>query len=178
SRDAERRATGHGKWRAMAAASWRALRRFPLVSVHVRTPAGTVSARTPFVFVGNNAYRLGPRALGTRERLDAGRLCVYTMRCQSRLAMAWLVLRAIVQRVESIDALEVAEVDTADVVLWRRRIDVALDGEVVAMATPLRYRVRPRALAVIRPPAVATADAAQPVAAARPSPAGPPEAAA
>src|SRR5262249_1860097 len=60
SREADQRATGHGKWRAMLTAIWRVLRRFPLLAVQVRSAAGAVTARTPFVFVGNNAYRVSP----------------------------------------------------------------------------------------------------------------------
>ena len=94
-REAEQRKTGHGKWRAMASAIWRVLRRFPLVTVRVKSDAGAVLTRTPFVFVGNNVYQVSPLALGRRTRLDEGRLCLYTMRCQKRLHMLWLALRAI-----------------------------------------------------------------------------------
>jgi diacylglycerol kinase family enzyme len=35
----------------------------------------------------------------------------------------------------------------------KRHVDVALDGEVIAMQAPLRYRIRPDALRVITPAA-------------------------
>ena len=151
SRDAEQRATGHGKWRAMLVAAWRVLRRFPLLAVMVTSEAGSVVTRTPFVFVGNNAYRLSPLALGQRDRLDGGRLSLYTMRCRGRLAMLWLSLRAIVGRAETIEDFEVQAVDAVEVALRRREIKVALDGEVLSLATPLRYTIRAGALAVVRP---------------------------
>lgn len=153
-RDAEQRATGHGKWRAMLTAAWRVLRHFPLVSVLVQTEHGAVVTRTPFVFIGNNAYEIRPLALGQRQRLDGGHLGLYTMRCRSRLKMFWLTLRAIFQRAESIEDFEAHEVGDVEVRLPARRVPVALDGEVVTMVSPLRYTSRPGALPVLRPRAV------------------------
>lgn len=153
-RDAEQRATGRGKWRAMLTAAWRVLRRFPLVAVHVQTEQGAVLTRTPFVFVGNNAYQISPLALGQRPRLDRGCLSLYTMRCTGRLEMFWLSLRAIFQRLDRIEDLETQQVSEIRVELRRRRVRVALDGEVVTLTSPLCYAVRPGALPVVRPPAV------------------------
>lgn len=151
-REAEQRRRGIGKWRAFAIAAWRVLRRFPMVAVHLVTGEATVLDRTPFLFVGNNPYRIAARALGTRDRLDGGHLAVYLVRARSRLKMLWLMARAIVQRVESVGDLEALEVTEARVALPRRPVPVALDGEVVRMASPLRYRIRPRALPVLRAP--------------------------
>ena len=165
-REAEQKATGHGKWRAMATAVWRVLRRFPLLSVCVRHDAGAVVTRTPFVFVGNNAYQLGPLAIGQRQRLDGGHLSLYVMRCRSRARMLWLSLRAILQGADAIEDLEAEDVDAAQITLRRARVQVAVDGEVVTMDTPLRYAIRAGALLVVHPPA---ADDAATVPEARPA---------
>lgn len=159
-RDAEQRATGRGKWRAMMTALWRVMRRFPLLTVRLETEHGALSVRTPFVFVGNNAYQISPLALGRRPRLDGGRLCLYTMRCQGRLKMLWLTLRAIFQRLDEIEDFEAHEVSEVEVALPRRRrrgLEVAFDGEVATLAPPLRYTIRPGALPVLRPAAAAAA---------------------
>jgi diacylglycerol kinase family enzyme len=151
-REAEQKRTGHGKWRAMAAAIWRVLRRFPLVSVLVKTEAGSIVTRTPFVFVGNNTYEFRPLAIGRRSALDGGHLCLYTFRCTSRWKLLWLAVRAIFQDAESVDNVEVAAVDALEVVLPRRRhVQVAADGEVITLRSPLRYAVRAGALPVIVP---------------------------
>ena len=60
-------------------------------------------------------------------------------------------LRAIVGRAETIADFEAQAVDAVEVALRRREIKVALDGEVVSLATPLRYSIRVGALAVVRP---------------------------
>jgi diacylglycerol kinase family enzyme len=150
-RDAEQRATGHGKYRAMLTAAWRVLRRFPLVTVHLTTDAGVVLTRTPFVFVGNNAYEVSPLALGQRRALDRGHLSLYTMRCRGRLKLFWLTLRAIFQRLDQVDELVNHDAGEITVELPHRRVPVALDGEVVTIATPLRYAIRAGALPVVRP---------------------------
>jgi diacylglycerol kinase family enzyme len=156
-RDAEQRATGHGKYRAMLTAAWRVLRRFPLIAVHVRTDHDTIRLLTPFVFVGNNPYEVSPLALGQRRRLDSGRLSLYTMRCHGRLKMLWLTLRAIFQRLDQVEELENHEVGEITVTLPRRYVPVALDGEVVTLVSPLRYAIQPGALPVIRPRAAEAA---------------------
>ena len=151
-RVAEQKATGKGKWRAMATAIWRVLRRFPLVSVLLKRDDGSsIVTRTPFVFIGNNAYQVSPLALGRRNALDDGHLCLYTMRCQRRWKLLWLALRAIFQDAETVEDVEVASVDELEVVLPRGRVHVAADGEVLTLSSPLRYRVRAGALPVIRP---------------------------
>ena len=150
-RDADQRKTGHGKWRAFLAATWRVLRRFPLLSVLLKTEKGSVVTRTPFVFIGNNDYKVSPLALGQRDRLDGGALCLYTMRARSRLKMFWLMLRAAIQNLDAIADFENHSVTEVEVKLPNARVQVALDGEVATLTSPLRYAIRAGALPVIRP---------------------------
>jgi diacylglycerol kinase family enzyme len=133
----------HGIWRAALAAL--------LHFVRVRTAQRAVASKTPVVFVGNNAYELGPRSIGQRARLDTGKLSLYLVRTTSRLRMIWIALRAIFQRVEAVRDLEAISVTEALIDPRRRRVDVAIDGEVARLAAPLRYRILPGALPVIAP---------------------------
>lgn len=150
-RDLEQRLRRVGKWRAMALAAWRVLRRFPLLSVRVVTPERSLAATTPFVFVGNNEYTINALTLGQRARLDGGQLGLYMMRCQGRLMMFWLMVRAILQRLDAVTDFEVEAVTEARVHLGKgRRLRVAVDGEVWPMVSPLCYRIRVGALAVLR----------------------------
>jgi diacylglycerol kinase family enzyme len=75
------------------------------------------------------------------------------VRCKSRLRMFWLMVRAILQRLEAVRDFEAESVTEARVDLprRRRRITVALDGEVTSLTSPLLYRIRPAALPVLRP---------------------------
>lgn len=150
-RDVERKRHGRGKWPAMVRAAFRTLLRFPLLHVAIALAGKVTSARTPLVFIGNNEYeRGGVRALGSRRRLDRGRLSVYTIRATRRLHMFWVLVRAVFRRADPEDFLA-HEVERADIVANKRSLRVALDGEVVRMKPPLTYRTRPRALRVLAP---------------------------
>jgi diacylglycerol kinase family enzyme len=149
-RDVERRLTGRGKWAAMLRAALRTLLRFPLLHVAIALAGTVTSARTPIVFVGNNEYVRDLPALGSRRRLNRGRIAVYTVRATRRLQVVWFLLRALVRRGDP-EELEAHAVERADIVTTKRSLKVAVDGEVVRMTPPLTYRTRPRALRVLAP---------------------------
>jgi diacylglycerol kinase family enzyme len=164
SRDAERKRTGRRKWTAMLLAAIRVLRRFPLLRVRVATAESATAAVTPFLFVGNNEYTINVLELGQREHLDRGRLSLYMVRCRSRFQMFWLMLRGMVQKLETVAEFETAAVTEAWVGVGRRRrqLEVAVDGEVVMMQSPLHYKMRAGALPVLFPPAASAVDSATP----------------
>jgi YegS/Rv2252/BmrU family lipid kinase len=149
-RDKDQRRSGAGKWPAMLRAAFRTLMRFPLLHVAIALADRVLSARTPIVFVGNNEYDHGVRALGTRRRLDRGRLEIYTIRATRRFHMFWVLLRTLFRRGKH-DDFEEHTVERADIATSKRSLRVALDGEVVRMKPPLTYRSRPGALRVFAP---------------------------
>jgi diacylglycerol kinase family enzyme len=143
-------ATGFGKWIAALWAGLTVLRRRPFMGVRIRAAEETLLRRTPFVFVGNNEYRMAGIKAGSRESLTGGRLAVYVMHAERRrslLLLGWRVLRRGVDRVPELEQFLVEDA----VIETRRRVSVAFDGEVRAMNPPLSYRVRPLALTVIAP---------------------------
>lgn len=154
-RDRLRRTWGSGKWPAFIFAAFVVFRRYPFLHVRMHADGREIVRETPFVVVGNNEYQTESLQLGARERLDAGRLSLYVAHRTGRLGLLWLVARALLGRLKEakdFDALHAQEI-------WvetkrPKRIPVATDGEVTVMTTPLRYRVRPRALRVIIPKAV------------------------
>jgi diacylglycerol kinase family enzyme len=149
-RDEDQRLHGAGKWPAMLRAAFRTLMRFPLLHVAIALADRVFSAKTPIVFVGNNEYDHDVLALGTRRRLDRGRLAVYTIRATRRLHMFWVLLRSLVGR-GTHDDFEEHTVERADIATTKRSVRVALDGEVVRMKPPLVYKSRPGALRVFAP---------------------------
>lgn len=151
-RDDQRRRRGWSKLPAMLLAVARVLYRFPLLAITVETPERTVVTKTPFVFFGNNVYTTTLPSVGKRETLDAGALCINTVRAQSRVKMLWLVVRAMFRRPETIRDFEAQQVTEASVRSSKKHLAVALDGEVVRMRSPLAYRIRPGALLVRYPP--------------------------
>jgi diacylglycerol kinase family enzyme len=141
------------KWAAMLRAAADQLRRFPMVTVTLRLPDREMRVTSPLIFVGNNRYEMNLLRVGRRSRLDGGELFLYVARDRSRVGFAALALRATLgwldREKDFVSAgLPCVEVATS----WRRSLRVALDGEVRRLATPLSYRVRPRALRVLAPP--------------------------
>ena len=150
-REALRR-KGYRKWTAFVVASARILRNYRGPEVRITAPDSTETARTPFLMVGNNEYQVDGSHLGERKRLDGGRLFAYLAPRVRARELPKLLALALAGRVRAHHALEVVaarelRVETAA----RSLLPVALDGEVVLMAAPLNYRVRPLALRVIVP---------------------------
>ena len=85
---------GRGKWVAFAGAVLSALRRHSFLRVLLAANSLERIRRTPFVFIGNNEYQMEGFNLGTRERLDAGQLSVYSVKRERRWALLRRRLRA------------------------------------------------------------------------------------
>jgi diacylglycerol kinase family enzyme len=150
-RERLREQRGLSKWTAMALAAWRTLRHFPLRRLRIRAGALAEPYRSPCVFIGNNEYCLSGRVAGKRERLDAGELCVYVAKRQTRLALFWLACRSLAGFMDQSRDLRAVKAPDVEITSRTSRLLVALDGEVTMMRTPLRYRARPNALRVLAP---------------------------
>lgn len=156
-RDRDRAQSGRSKWSAMMIAAFRVLRRFPLLKACVALPERTLLCSTPLIFIGNNEYTVNVLQLGERAHLDRGHLSLYMMRCKGRLYMFWLMIRAILGRLDAVRDFEAVTSTEVVVRLRRKHLNVAFDGEVTRMQSPLRYRIRPQALRVIVPPVASAA---------------------
>ena len=130
------------------------LRRFPFLIVRIEVESMKRDFVTPVVFIGNNEYQMRGFDIGARESLERGVLCVYVVKKQRRAALIRLSLAALLGRLEQERDFE--SLTTTELVIEtnRQRVLVSTDGEVQPMTSPLRYRVRPRALRVIVPSVV------------------------
>jgi diacylglycerol kinase family enzyme len=149
-RDDTRKRRGWSKLSAMLLAIARVVIRFPLIAVCIQTPERTITTKTPFVFVGNNAYSTSLLSLGKRDCLDNGALCIHTARTRGRLATLWATMRTIIRGARQVRDFETEHVVEASVLSKKRHLAVALDGEIMRLAPPLYYRIRPGALLVRR----------------------------
>ncbi len=143
------------KWLAMAWAMLQVLVRLRPLAVRIGWEGGAAARRTPVVFVGNNRYDTALLATQRRAALDGGRLGVYVARERTRAGLVRLAVRALRRHLDDrdLDALDVTSL-TLDS-RRRRRLAVSVDGEVVTLRTPIRYRIRPGALRVLAPPPAA-----------------------
>jgi diacylglycerol kinase family enzyme len=146
-------ATGWGKWVAALWAGLTVLRRNPFMGVRIIVDGQAIVRRTSFVFVGNNEYRMVGLNAGARDSLATGHLALYVLNGERRLGLLRLALQVLRKGVDEVKELDLLTVEETTVETRRRRLQVALDGEVVPLESPLDYRIRPAALRVHVPPA-------------------------
>ena len=152
-RERQQRRLGRGKWPALVWATLGALRRFPFLSVRLKVDGAEGLRRTPFVFIGNNAYTMQGFAIGERDRLDSGCLSLYVAQRAGRLRLLQLALRALLGRLEQARDFDALVAGAIDIESRRQRLRVATDGEVTVLTPPLQYRIRPASLLVVAAPA-------------------------
>jgi YegS/Rv2252/BmrU family lipid kinase len=150
-RRVEQQRLGRGKW---SAAFWAALQMFrlsPFLKVRIELDGKTFLRKTPFVFVGNNEYEMDLYNIGRRVALDEGELSVYFLHRGGRWGVTLLLFHTLFGRLRQWKEFEEVSTDEITIQTRRKKLHVALDGEVREMQTPLCYRIRPRALKVIVP---------------------------
>jgi diacylglycerol kinase family enzyme len=147
----QQQAQGRSKWLAFFSALLIIIHRYPLLTVRLSTEDRELRRRTPMVFVGNNEYELQGLNMGSRRSLNRGKLFLYVTREMSRWRLLKIGLAALFGRLSDIHDFDAMSVREVSVQARRRRLRVALDGEVVVMRLPLRYRIHPAALRVIVP---------------------------
>jgi diacylglycerol kinase family enzyme len=151
-REAEQERKGRGKRLAMLSASWASLRHFRRHRLWISAPGMEEPIRTPLLFVGNNRYQVNLLALGQRERLDEGLLCLYAIRARSRAHLFWAGIRGLFGKLDQQRDFITAYVTEAEISSDRPQLTISADGETLRLETPLRYRIRPGALKLIVPP--------------------------
>lgn len=150
-REAQQERKGRGKRLAMLWASLASLRHFRRHRLWISAPGIEAQVRTPLLFVGNNRYQVNLFALGQRERLDQGELCLYAIQARSRLHLFWAGIRGIFGRLDQQRDFITAYVEEAEISSDRPALTLSVDGETARMETPLCYRIRPKALKLIVP---------------------------
>jgi diacylglycerol kinase family enzyme len=145
---------GRGKWPAFLWAAFTLFRRYPFLQVRLCLDGKDLVRRTPFVFIGNNVYRLHLFNIGARACLDAGTFSLYVAHRTGRLGLLILAVRALLGRLQNTKDFDTLCVKEVRIETRSTRLLVATDGEVSVMETPLHYRMRPGALRVIVPQGV------------------------
>jgi YegS/Rv2252/BmrU family lipid kinase len=150
-RDLQRKRLGRSKRLAMIVASIRTLARFNHQRLTLTVNDEKERIDTPLLFVGNNNYRVDLGAPGRRESIADGTLSVFVMRQKTRRGFVAASIRALFNRARDDDMVRIDDVQRLRVSSRRSALAVSLDGEVVGVAPPLDYKVRPKALRVIAP---------------------------
>jgi diacylglycerol kinase family enzyme len=160
-REQQQRRLGRGKWPAAMWATLAALRRYPFLSLRLTVEGETLARRSPFVFIGNNRYKMEGLSIGERDCLDDGLLSLYVAQKPTRLGLLRFAIDALRGKLGSERDFDVLEAEGFEIETRHPRVHVATDGEVTVMNPPLRYRVRPGALTVLVPEATMEAAASK-----------------
>ena len=142
---------GGSKMLATFTAAVRAVFRLPLLYVRLALPDRTVWRLTPSVIVCNNQHQMRAFGVEAQSVTDRRLLNVYVARATRPPGMLWLLIRAFLRVLGTSNLFEVIAAPEVTVRMHRRSITVSIDGELVRMRVPLRYRVRERSLRVIMP---------------------------
>lgn len=101
--------------------------------------------------VSNNPYDENASISLRRGTLTKGKLGFYATKHYSALAAVLLVAKFVVGRGSTDPKFVHMEADTLEVRSNRKTITVTNDGELMKLATPLRYRIHPAALRIVLP---------------------------
>jgi diacylglycerol kinase family enzyme len=108
--------------------------------------------RTATLVVGNNPLQLQQLGLPEVHAVQQGQLAAIAVRPVGLLAMGWLLLHGALGRLG--DADNVVNFACERLTVWaygRRRLKVAMDGEVAWLDTPLVFQVAPHSLPLLVP---------------------------
>lgn len=150
-RDRERREKRRGKWLATISAFWKVLPRHPLLHLRLTSGGLTVDHQTRFLFVGNNEYEMSAFSYGARSRFDSGNLYLYIARSRTRLGLIGLALHGLFRDLKWTDRFDRFCLPELTIETRKKAVAVYVDGEVLILQSPLRYRNRTHALRVILP---------------------------
>lgn len=141
----------YGKWPAFVRAALSALSRYPFVEARIRVEGRELVRHSPFIFIGNNQYRIEGFDIGGRSRLDSGWLWLYAIHETGRLGLLRFAFHALRHRLREQRDFDCLCATQIRIQSRRRWLRVATDGEVCLMEMPLHYRIRPGALRVLVP---------------------------
>jgi diacylglycerol kinase family enzyme len=150
---------------ASIVAAFRTLWRLHRFRVEVDIDGERRTYLTPIVFIGVGERELRVPTLGNRVPGGRRGLHVFVVRGRTRGALMSLALSAAARGVagaSATPALDSFIVDRLRIVMRRRHGNVAVDGELVPMASPLDYEMRRDALTVVVPEETADGGAADP----------------
>lgn len=161
-REAYKQRYGRSRWVAMWSALVTLARAHRQLTLRLEHEGQVHTMRTPTIVVGNNALQLEQIGIPEVSALKQGQLVAMGTKPIGIWGMYGLVLRGLLSRLG--DAEHVFNFGfnrlTVRVERSKRRIKIALDGEIQWMDTPLEFRVSEQPLELLVPPASMRAERA------------------
>jgi diacylglycerol kinase family enzyme len=136
---------------AVAGAALSVFRRNPALLARMRLDGRELVRHSPLIVVANNEHKMEGYQLGSRNRMDTGRLWIYVMRPRGRAGLLRTFASIAAGRLAKRREFEIFTAREAVIDTGRKHVRVSLDGEILELDGPLRFRSRSRALKVIVP---------------------------
>ncbi|NLF29699.1 MAG: hypothetical protein GX591_02285 [Planctomycetes bacterium] len=121
-------------------------------TLELRLEDHTHAIRTWMVVVTNNRPDKPLTVMLQRSRLDRGCLTVHWSDVRTRAGLLGLLAAYVSGCIGLTRHVATRESATVEIASTIPVIDVAVDGEILRMASPLRYRIHPRSLRVLMAP--------------------------
>lgn len=143
--------------RSRLVALWSALatlaRAHRQLNVQLEYEGNIHTLRTPTIVVGNNRLQMEHIGIDDAQAPEHDQLVLMTSRPVGTLSLYWLLLRGLVSRLGEADNVISFAFDSMVVRpgRGRRRVKVALDGEISWMTAPLTFRVAKDKLPLLVP---------------------------
>lgn len=110
------------------------------------------SLKTPMIFIGNNSLQLRNLAMNVSRCMKLDLLAVVLMRSVTKFEALRILLRGIFKTIENDEKLDSFCVDSLTIYTHRPRHEIALDGEIFSVNSPLKVRALPEVLNLVLPP--------------------------
>ena len=107
--------------------------------------------RTPFIFVGNSEYEVAGTDIGKRKSMTDGKLALYMAPRFGRGHALLLPFHVIFGTLEKHERFEFVQASSIVIDTARKRVSVALDGELRVLESPLKFSVHHGALVTVVP---------------------------
>jgi diacylglycerol kinase family enzyme len=136
------------------------LREHRPMRIHVEHGDQSYELHTLMIFVSNNRLQLERIGLPEAEAVEQGHLVATVLKPVDTLTLLQLMLRGTLGQLGDAEhiasfAFRQITVTPAPALLYgRRHIKVAIDGEVTLLTTPLRFRLAPEELLLLKPEVV------------------------
>lgn len=138
-----------GKWPAAFIGLCTAWVHAPRPRLVISVGAEQIRTKTPYVFIGNNAYSLKSPVTVARETLTGHTLFYQIFNADS---IRSFISRKLSPRVDQPVFISDQTTQTIIIGSSRKSLKVSVDGEVRTMSTPLTYELRPDGLKVLVAP--------------------------
>lgn len=103
------------------------------------------------IFLGNNYYSVDLEDFGERDTLAKEELSMYILKCKNKKEFFKILLKVLFRINKVEDYLEQYTIQSCCINANNKSVDIALDGEIFKMNTPLNFKTQPKALKVIAP---------------------------